>query len=110
MAVSDRLISCRAWGALSITVWRLSPEDSQQRRIGRWLDLSDRVSVESGLSMRGAQGEEVEEEAMRLFVLAFGGFKEAAQHRVVFQTPIIPSSCLHLRHLRTVRLSRSRRL
>ena len=43
------------------------------------------MTVESLLGLGGVFGEEVEEETMRFFALASGGFKEAAQDGVVFQ-------------------------
>ena len=42
-------------------------------------------AIERGLSLRGIGGEELQEEVVRLDALTFGGFKEAAQHALVFQ-------------------------
>ena len=45
----------------------------------RWLCASGEVSaVESSLSLHGGFGEEVQEELVRFFALAAGGFKQAA--------------------------------
>jgi len=51
-----------------------------------WSD--HRIAVESRLRVGGAPGERIEQEAMWLFDLSFGGLKEAANHVVVFQTLI----------------------
>ncbi len=77
-----------AWikGKLKETVWRLAVGSCSTAQDRSLVGCYQRFAIESGLCPGRVLGEEIQEEDLGFFALAFGGLKEAANSGVVFQT------------------------